>query len=76
MCSSDLRVAKVRRQCATGEAREIRIKTGASLAEVGAAIGTGKSTIFRWENGQRTPTGDRAIAYSELLDALAVQGAS
>jgi len=56
---------------ASGEARALRLRAHVTLAEAGAAIGRGPSTIWRWEAGQRFPRGADACAYLGLLRDLA-----
>jgi transcriptional regulator with XRE-family HTH domain len=48
----------------------IREAAGLSLAEVGAAIDADPSTVFRWETGERRPSGQRAVAYAVFLQQL------
>ncbi len=48
----------------------IREAAGLSLAEVGRAIGADPSTIFRWESGERIPSGSLAVAYRDFLEEL------
>ncbi len=66
-----LALRDVRAQARTGAARATRLAAGLSLAEVASALGVSHVTVYRWEVGQRTPTGDRALAYKQLLDQLA-----
>jgi transcriptional regulator with XRE-family HTH domain len=66
------RIARLNRLCQTGEAREIRIRAGVSLALVAEEAGTPYAgTVSRWENGKRAPKGDAALRYLEVLDELA-----
>ena len=51
-------------------ARSIRQTHKLSLAEVAASIGVSPSTLHRWEAGQRTPRGQAALRYAELLARL------
>lgn len=66
-------VIDLRRMCAVGEARRIRERSGASLAELGkAAGGIPAPTIYRWESGQRRPRATpAALAYRRTLLRLA-----
>jgi len=63
--------------CSSGRARLIRLNAALSLAEIAAAIGgdppVSPSTIFRWERGDRSPHGEAATRYCELLDDLLKQ---
>jgi DNA-binding transcriptional regulator YiaG len=54
----------------SGAAGSIRTAAGLSLAEVAAVLQTSKTTVLRWERGERTPRGDLALAYWELLQRL------
>ncbi len=60
-----------RQLAASGEARRRRIAAGLSYRETGDAVGVSQSTILRWERGERSPRGDAAIRYGELLEQLA-----
>lgn len=62
---------RLRRLCATGEAKRIRLRAGASQPQVGREIRRPASTVSRWENGQRQPRGDSALRYLRVLDELA-----
>jgi len=63
-------LVRVRRLARTGEARRIRLQSGLSLAEIADAVGVSVGAVSRWENGQRRPTGDRALVYADLLGQL------
>jgi transcriptional regulator with XRE-family HTH domain len=61
----------MREMCATGEAREIRLRAHVSLVKVAEASGTTFTTIGRWERNERTPTASpAALRYCDTLDAL------
>jgi len=59
----------------SGAARAVRVGAGLSLGEMGRGVGPGvsPSTVLRWERGDRTPRGELAVSYLELLDRLAAQ---
>jgi DNA-binding transcriptional regulator YiaG len=59
----------------TGEGRDIRLSAGLSLADVGTAIGRSTATVFRWERGERTPTGIPAVVWANLLLRIRAAGA-
>lgn len=61
---------RVRRLAATGAARIIRQEAGLSLTELAAAADVHRTTIFRWEHGQRRPRGPAALRYLAVLDEL------
>jgi hypothetical protein len=56
--------------------RTIRVAAGLSLEEVGRDVGAHASTIWRWEvgdktPGNRTPHGEAAVRWAELMRELA-----
>lgn len=53
-----------------GSAKLLRNQAGVSAAAVGSACGVTASTISRWENGRRRPTGPQAVAWVRLLRRL------
>lgn len=65
-----LRLANVRRLCASGEARRIRFSSGLSQAEVAATVGVSQPTVGQWERGVK-PRRAAGLAYAALLDLLA-----
>lgn len=65
-----LLVARARHLAASGKAEQIRRDHDLSLGEMGGGIGTGASTIWRWEKGGRKPRGALAAAWAQLLDEL------
>lgn len=74
--STIVQLADIRRRCASGLARRVRVKSGLSLREIAAATAeragctVSASTVYRWESGDARPTGDRALAYLAVLDEL------
>jgi DNA-binding transcriptional regulator YiaG len=68
--SNPIELVKVRGLARSGAARLIREGAGLSLGEVARAVGVAKTTVFRWERGDRRPRGDKAIAYGQLLTDL------
>jgi DNA-binding XRE family transcriptional regulator len=40
------------------------------LIEVAKSVGVTHPTIYRWECGQRRPTGDAAIRYAALIESI------
>ena len=61
---------RVRAMAASGRAREIRVAARLNLSEVANAVGVTATSVYRWEKGQRTPTGEVALRYGALLDEL------
>jgi DNA-binding transcriptional regulator YiaG len=71
-CIDDaVQLADLRRMCATGEARRIRLDARLTVPEIARAVGVSHPSIYRWESGRRTPTGTAARRYGALLVALA-----
>lgn len=69
--SGDLaRLAQVRALASSGAARSVRLAAGLSLGEVARTLGVSPSTILRWETGERSPRGELALRYTDLLDRL------
>jgi DNA-binding transcriptional regulator YiaG len=60
-------LAEVRQFCASGRARGIRERACLTLGEVGRSVGVAPSTVARWEDGTRRPTGRAAERYLRLL---------
>lgn len=63
-------LARVRLQCRSGAAKAIRVASGTSIPDVRRATGASLSAIWRWENGERRPTGEMALRYGRLLESL------
>ncbi len=74
--AKSLRLARVRAAAASGEAQRLREEARLSISEVAADCGVDQSTVWRWENGRRTPRGQAALAYGELIDSLRWQSSS
>jgi transcriptional regulator with XRE-family HTH domain len=66
-----LKITAARSAASSGAARGLRVGAGLSLREVADDLGVSVSTVFRWENGERRPSGELAERYGELLAALA-----
>lgn len=67
-------LAKARRLAESGEGAAARVAAGLSLSEVADAIGVSPSALWRWEHGERSPRGDRAVAWARLVAELAAAG--
>jgi DNA-binding transcriptional regulator YiaG len=65
-----LSIVAARQLAVSGAGQMIREAAGLSLAEVGAACGVDASTVFRWEEGTRRPSGQRAVDYAAFLERL------
>jgi DNA-binding transcriptional regulator YiaG len=64
-----------RRIARDGSGRAVRQASGASLAEIGRAVGVSKATVCKWERGQLTPSGARGVKYLLIIKALAAGSA-
>ena len=62
-----LLISAGRRHAATGTGRTIRQAAGLSLSDIGIAVGANESTVWRWEEGECLPRGDRAVKYAQVL---------
>lgn len=65
-----LKISKARALARSGAARSIRLAARLSLSEMAAPIRVSAVTIYRWETGQRSPRGEAAARYAELLESL------
>jgi DNA-binding XRE family transcriptional regulator len=63
-------LVRVRRLASSGVAKKRREDAGLSIADIAEAIGVSATTVFRWENSLRRPTGEAALRYGRLLDEL------
>jgi DNA-binding transcriptional regulator YiaG len=68
---SALKLVRARQLAATGEGKTVREAVGLSLHETAGVMGVSVSALFRWENGERVPRGDRAVAWADFLGKLA-----
>jgi transcriptional regulator with XRE-family HTH domain len=68
--ASILSLAAVRAAVSSGEARRLREAARLSIGEVASACGVDQSTVWRWERGRRSPRGDKALKYGELIESL------
>jgi DNA-binding transcriptional regulator YiaG len=77
MTVDDLReLSTLRALLRSGAAASIRMANDLSLAEVAAPLGVSKTTVLRWERGERVPRGETALAYWALLRSLMRENAS
>jgi len=68
--SDVLALAEIRRKCADGRARSVRLTCDITHREIGARCGVAGSTVARWEIGERVPRGRPALRYARLIEAL------
>lgn len=64
-------LARVRLLTDAGQARRIRELARLSQSDIARAAGVTPACISRWESGDRTPTGEGAAKYLQVLDRLA-----
>lgn len=63
-------LARASRISESGEGLRRRVATGIGLRAMADAAGTSVTSIWRWENGRCTPTGDAAIRWVDIIDQL------
>ena len=63
-------VRQARRLPPRGVAKAIRVSAGISQERMAEELAVHRSTVLRWEQGQRRPRGRLLGAYSELLESL------
>lgn len=67
----ELRAASVARTaCRNGDARRLRESMHLGVREVARALDVSPTAVSQWERAQRSPRGDRAVAYAELLGLM------
>ena len=66
-------IAQVRDDFRTGRARTVRLAARISLAEASSAAHFTAPVLWRYEQGQRTPSARQALAYAGVLARLAAQ---
>ena len=65
-----LKIAKARQLASSGTGRMLRQAAQLNGYELARAIDVDPSTLWRWENGERTPRGEWAIRYVDFLERL------
>lgn len=65
-----LRIARAKRFAASGEGRRIRKEAGLSQPQLADPIGVDPATLCRWESGKRSPRGEAALLWLDLLEEL------
>ena len=50
--------------------RAYRESAGLSLEQVAREMGVTRMTVWRWENGKRSPRGENRVRYSRFLRTL------
>ena len=54
----------------SGEGRRVRVSAGVSQAAVAKAVGVSPAAVAHWETRHRTPQGDRAARYCDVITLL------
>lgn len=67
---------EVRALARNGRARKIRLRANLSLADVAIVAEVSPSTVYRWEMGDRRPTGAAAVRYLKALREIQEAGTS
>ncbi len=66
-----LQLVQIRRLVKSGKAKRLRQEAGLSLGEAADAAGISVAGLWRWEAGERVPTGDPALRYADFLSKIA-----
>ena len=70
MRNADLAViARIRADFASGDAEAARKAARVSRADVAAAAGVSRQTVFAWETGKAVPSARNALNYARALAA-------
>jgi DNA-binding transcriptional regulator YiaG len=69
-------VARMRAAASSGKARELRLAAQLTCAEIAEACLVTEASVWRWENGRRTPQGKAALRYAKLLESLELEAAA
>jgi len=68
---SDARdLVRIRKLVESGAARAIREAAALSLTEISASADVDRTTVWRWEHGERRPRGSAALRYLRVLEDL------
>ena len=65
-----IKIIEARQLASSGAGRMIRQAAGLSLADIARVCEVDPSAVFRWETGERRPSGDRAVTYGQFLCEL------
>ncbi|WP_346007168.1 helix-turn-helix transcriptional regulator [Janibacter terrae] len=57
-------------------ARLIRLSAGVSQVRLARELGVHRTTLHRWESGERRPRGKERIQYARLLQSLRTEVAA
>jgi len=63
-------LALVRELAANGTARRIRVAARLSIYDIARDLGVKAGTVSRWETGKRTPQGEAALRWAQLLSEI------
>lgn len=62
-----------RTACTTGRGSRLRREAGLNQSDMARLVGVTPAAISRWETGERTPSGDCAVAYARALRKIATR---
>src|ERR1035441_10050392 len=65
-----LKIAGIRKMCASGDARRVRLARKLSLGELASVLGSSPAVVARWETGACRPRPPAALRYASLISAL------
>jgi DNA-binding XRE family transcriptional regulator len=63
-------LAEARQLALSGGGRMLRELAGLNQSELARAVDVDQSTLWRWEAGERVPSGEHAIRYAKFLREL------
>jgi DNA-binding transcriptional regulator YiaG len=66
-----LELVRLRRLMKSGEAKRIREDAALSVRAASAGAGISAAGLWRWESGERVPTGGPALRYAGFLRRVA-----
>jgi DNA-binding transcriptional regulator YiaG len=63
-------LAEARVRVANGDLETIRRRTKLSQESIARAVGVSRTSVLRWEMGERVPSGEPAVRLAHLLREL------
>lgn len=70
MTSKTILAAKAIQMLASGDAADLRLSAGLSLAAMASDMGVSAATLWLWENGRHTPRLEAAVRLARYLERL------
>jgi DNA-binding transcriptional regulator YiaG len=65
-----LKIARGVQLARSGAGKAVRLRAGVSQAAISARIGVTPAAVSLWESGERTPRGEHAARYFDLISLL------